>query len=90
MYGFQNRHASHRWRPVVGAALGLALVISAGAARSVQAQATGVIRGTVTEAGTQRPLPGAQVHVRGTQRGAIADARGTYQISGVSPESPGS
>ncbi|MGH7502911.1 MAG: SusC/RagA family TonB-linked outer membrane protein [Longimicrobiales bacterium] len=47
------------------------------------AQATGSVRGTVIEAGTQQPLVGAQVSVEGTQRGGLTDSNGSFLITGV-------
>jgi len=49
-----------------------------------QAQATGVIRGTVTQSTTGAPIPGAQIEVVGTQRGTISGQDGTYIIPGIS------
>ncbi len=49
----------------------------------VSAQQTGMVRGTVIEQGTNRPLPGAQVSIRGTSRGGLTDANGAFLISGV-------
>ena len=48
-------------------------------------QPTGTVRGTITEAGTGRAMPGAQVSIKGTQRGTIADATGAYVIPNVTP-----
>jgi TonB-linked SusC/RagA family outer membrane protein len=50
---------------------------------SAQAQATGVVRGTVTDSATQRPIPSAQVIILGSSRGAITSDAGTYAIRGV-------
>jgi TonB-dependent starch-binding outer membrane protein SusC len=50
---------------------------------ALSAQDTGTIRGTVTEAGSLRPLSGVQVFVAGSTRGSITDSRGMYQIVGV-------
>jgi len=46
---------------------------------------TGTITGTVTEAGTEEPLPGVNVVIVGTQQGASTDIDGTYSIPGVEP-----
>jgi TonB-linked SusC/RagA family outer membrane protein len=64
------------------AAAGFALLVNAWP-EPVAAQQTGLVRGTVTEQGTGRPLAGAQVSVVGTQRGGLTDSRGNYLISGV-------
>jgi len=63
---------------------GLALILSSlGAPGLAAAQATGSIRGNVTEAGTGRPLQGVQVTVRDGQRGTMSDARGQFVILNV-------
>jgi hypothetical protein len=43
----------------------------------------GTITGTVRERGSERALPGAQIRVVGTQRGAVTDPSGRYRIVGV-------
>ncbi|HEX6040030.1 TonB-dependent receptor [Longimicrobium sp.] len=60
----------------------LALGLAA-AAPPAAAQEAGGVRGTVTDQATRRPLPGARVTVAGTPRGAVTDARGAYQLTGV-------
>jgi len=50
----------------------------------VQAQ-TGTVTGTVFDAETQTPLPGANVVVQGTQQGETTDSQGEYEITGLSP-----
>ncbi|MBU4446741.1 MAG: TonB-dependent receptor [Candidatus Marinimicrobia bacterium] len=52
---------------------------------SVFASNTGKIRGIVKEAATGQPLPGANVRVVGTQRGASTDLEGRYVIIGLPP-----
>ncbi len=47
---------------------------------------TGKIAGTVTDAETGQPLPGANVVVEGTQSGAAADQDGHYFIINLDPE----
>ncbi len=47
---------------------------------TVHAQ-TGTIEGTVLDAGTDAPIPGANVVVEGTQIGASTDAEGRYSIA---------
>lgn len=62
----------------------LALVTAAAVSPDpVSAQATGSIRGQVTDAVTARPLAGAQVFVPGTQRGSITNASGQFLILNV-------
>lgn len=60
-------------------ALSLALFATAAAAQVP----TGTIRGTVTEAGSNRPVPDAQVLIPGTTRGAVTNTAGEYVIVGV-------
>lgn len=50
---------------------------------TLHAQATGTIRGTVTDAGTGTALAGVQVFVVGLRRGTITTADGHYAITGV-------
>ncbi|MFO7370758.1 MAG: SusC/RagA family TonB-linked outer membrane protein [Bacteroidales bacterium] len=38
------------------------------------------IKGTITDASTQEPLPGANVQIKGTTRGAVADVDGKFSI----------
>jgi outer membrane receptor protein involved in Fe transport len=45
------------------------------------------IRGTVTDAKTGEPLPGANILVKGTYYGAASDEDGTFIIPGISPGS---
>ena len=53
-------------------------------ASSATAQSTvGTVSGTIRERGTERAIPGVQVRVVGTQRGAVTDAAGVYRIAGV-------
>jgi TonB-linked SusC/RagA family outer membrane protein len=52
--------------------------------RAVAQQNTGSIAGRVTEAGSQRPIPEAQISIVGSTRGARSDAEGRYRITGVS------
>ena len=59
------------------APLALALI----APRAAMAQGSGTVRGRVVEAGSQRPVPDAQVSVVGTPYGAITNAVGDYVIA---------
>lgn len=58
-------------------------VLASASPQPVAAQQTGLVRGTVTEQGTGRPLAGAQVSIVGTQRGGLTDARGAFLITSV-------
>lgn len=49
----------------------------------VWGQQTGAIEGRVTDAETGDPLPGVNVAIEGTQRGAATGVDGTYEITGV-------
>jgi hypothetical protein len=68
-------------RAILCAAASLAL-LGAGAG-AVAAQQTGTVQGTVTDAATARPLPGAQVLVQGTQIGTLTNAQGRFQLVNV-------
>ncbi|MFW6201183.1 MAG: TonB-dependent receptor plug domain-containing protein [Gemmatimonadota bacterium] len=61
------------------AALALALTL----ARPAAAQETGTIRGTVTVAGVDRPLNGAQVFVEGTGLGTLTNEDGVFLLPSV-------
>jgi TonB-linked SusC/RagA family outer membrane protein len=74
-----------RWRSatlIAAVALALATLVMA-APQPVAAQQPGIIRGTVTDSATGRGVPGVQVTVPGTARGAITSEAGVYQLSGV-------
>jgi TonB-linked SusC/RagA family outer membrane protein len=51
--------------------------------RTTAAQATGTLRGTVIDATSHQPVPGAQVQLVGTNRVTQTDASGVYTMSGV-------
>jgi len=57
-----------------------AIALAVAFASPVLAQNSGTITGRVTERGTDRPLPNAQVRVVGTTRGAVTSDSGTYRI----------
>lgn len=50
---------------------------------TARAQATGVVRGTVTEEATKSALQDVQVFIVGTRRGSVTNRAGRYMISGV-------
>lgn len=45
----------------------------------------GTVTGTVMDSTSNAPLPGANVQLVGTEKGAATNAEGSYTISGVSP-----
>lgn len=53
--------------------------------RTVAAQPSGTITGTVVAAGTEQPIAGAQLVVEGSDRRAVADTDGRFVILGVTP-----
>lgn len=64
----------------------LLLMIIVGFAMPPQdGHAQGTITGTVTDATTGDPLPGATITIVGTQVGSTTDMDGRYQISNVAP-----
>ncbi len=58
----------------------MAFVITSG---SLKAQTTGQITGKVIEAETKSPLPGANILIEGTKRGAATDYDGRFRIMKV-------
>ncbi|MGH7468372.1 MAG: SusC/RagA family TonB-linked outer membrane protein [Longimicrobiales bacterium] len=60
-----------------------ALAIAAMGPVAATAQNTGIVRGTVVEAGSNRPLAGVQVFIKGTGRGTLSDQRGNFLLSDV-------
>ncbi len=62
----------------------LSLLLTVLAAVPVKAQ-TGIISGTVTDAESGMPLPGANVIVVGTVTGTATDVDGRYTLSGLTP-----
>jgi iron complex outermembrane receptor protein len=57
-----------------------ALVVFLGAAHPLAAQATGTVRGTVTDAATHHPLSGVQINVVDGVRHAVTNASGEYTL----------
>ncbi|MGQ0649643.1 MAG: SusC/RagA family TonB-linked outer membrane protein [Gemmatimonadaceae bacterium] len=54
---------------------------------TMAAQSTGIIRGTVTDSASRRPIEGVQVTVVGTMLGAVTAANGEYVIRSVNAAS---
>jgi TonB-linked SusC/RagA family outer membrane protein len=59
------------------------LLINSFFAQSVFAQST--VTGTVTDAKTNQPIPGANVSIEGTTQGTITDIQGQYTLSLTDP-----
>ncbi len=70
-------------RSFLTAASLIALVAVVAFAPAAGAQATGRIRGVITEAGSQTPISDAQVSVVGTQQGAVTGGNGRFTIDNV-------
>jgi TonB-linked SusC/RagA family outer membrane protein len=68
-------------RSLYGLVIAAALLVAG--TGSAAAQATGAIQGRVLEAGTQRPISGAQVTLVGTTRAAPTNAAGEFLMPGV-------
>ena len=64
------------------AAVALAIALTFTPALLV-AQGTATVRGKVTDAGSRRGIPGAQVVVAGTRIGAVTSSEGDYTLTGV-------
>jgi TonB-linked SusC/RagA family outer membrane protein len=63
--------------------MAVAIGSAAGALRAQQATGVGTIEGTVTEAGTGRPIEGAQVRIASVALGGVTNANGKYRIVNV-------
>ncbi len=74
-----------RARSLLGLFLATALLVAGPSPGAAQAQATGTIQGKVTDAGTARPIAGAQISIVGTQRGVLTNQTGDFQIAGMLP-----
>jgi TonB-dependent SusC/RagA subfamily outer membrane receptor len=61
--------------------LSFAAVIAAALPRSATAQSTGRVSGTVVADAGQRPIPGAQVSIRGTTAGTVTGDDGRFTIA---------
>jgi TonB-dependent starch-binding outer membrane protein SusC len=64
----------------VASASAAAVILAPGA---LQAQATGVIRGTVTAEGSNTPIEGVQISLVGNPRFARTDVAGVYRLPGM-------
>ncbi|MGH7709654.1 MAG: TonB-dependent receptor plug domain-containing protein, partial [Gemmatimonadaceae bacterium] len=61
----------------------VAALIAVGLPGIAFAQGAGVVRGTVTDSSTRRPIDGVQVTVAGTTAGAVTNAAGEFSIRGI-------
>ena len=59
------------------------LLLLLGASAPLAAQATGTLRGKVTDARSARPLQSVQVYIPGTGRGVLTDASGDFQMLNI-------
>jgi TonB-linked SusC/RagA family outer membrane protein len=69
-------------RRLVRGTLALATLVGL-ASHSADAQATGGLRGTVTDARLGNPVADVQVFLAGTRRGGVTDAAGRFTIVGI-------
>src|SRR5687767_8626584 len=69
----------------------LAVLLTAGLTAATHAQGppaqTGRITGVVVDSTSRAPLPGVQVYLEGSSRGAMTNGRGVYVIASVPPGS---
>ena len=65
--------------------LALSVLLIASASAAQEADSLGTLAGTVTDAETGEPLPGATVVLAGTQPGVATDLEGRYEITGIRP-----
>lgn len=72
----------HRLFARVGVAVLVASLLSV---TRVEAQGTGVVRGTVVDSASRRPIDGVQVQLVGTTAGAVTDANGVFTLRAVAP-----
>jgi TonB-linked SusC/RagA family outer membrane protein len=65
----------------------LAALVTLGmfAAAPLTAQQGGVVRGTIVDAGSMRPLSGVQVSVPSTGQGSLTNAAGEFTLVGIAP-----
>ncbi len=62
-----------------------AIVVSFALTNFISAQSGTVIYGTVTDAVTSQPLPGVNILVMDTDKGAATDVNGQYRITSLAP-----
>ncbi|TVR64278.1 MAG: SusC/RagA family TonB-linked outer membrane protein [Gemmatimonadales bacterium] len=74
-----------RLRPPRSFLAALALLALPALVPAAQVAAQSTVTGTVTEAGTQRPLVNAQVSIPGTTLGTLTNTRGEFTITGAIP-----
>jgi len=60
--------------------LGVVITIAGISSSQVLAQSVGTIQGSVTDAQTKQPLPGATVFIQSMDRGAASDTSGRFRI----------
>ncbi len=77
-------YRSRAWTSRV-AAYGVAILVAllVGGNGALAQQATATIVGQVTEARSNRPLPGVTVQINGTRLGAVTTDDGRFRIAGV-------
>jgi hypothetical protein len=80
-----RKTAQRSMRHASAAVLLLIAVLPASLPLASHGQPTGAIRGTVVDATTQRPLPGASVALADTSRGTATDGQGRFEIAGLAP-----
>src|SRR5438552_17280355 len=61
--------------------LGACVALTCGCAVLAAAQTTGTVKGTVTDAATQRPLDGAQISVVATDLATLTNTAGQFQFN---------
>src|SRR5688500_16153687 len=71
------------WSSVRAAALFASLVALVGGPATTSAQGSATVQGTVIDSIGRRPIPGVQVVIVGSTRGALTDDAGRYAIRGV-------
>lgn len=71
------------WSSARAAALLALLVAVFGAPATLSAQGSATVQGTITDSVARRPIPGVQVQIVGSGRGALTDDAGRYTIRGV-------
>ena len=83
MQFYLPRNADKRWLSTEWSVLPLCILLTAFSLFPINAFAQGTISGTVTDAVTGDPLPGATVSIVGTQIGSTTDFNGQYELNNV-------